>query len=232
MIVTETEWLECNEIERLIHFTKEANNQPWDRKARLFACACARQVWERTHAQGQEAVTVSERFADGLATAEELASCRHVGRFAWCKANMDWTVTLLNGLAVSSEDGFSAALYAAKHTPEALILPGTPSRKIAKAKTRRANRTSFMDIFGNPFCPCTISPAAFAWNGHLIVRLAQVAYEERHLPSGTLDNTRQAILADALEEAGCTDQQILDHLRSPGPHVRGCWPVDLCLGKS
>jgi hypothetical protein len=39
------------------------------------------------------------------------------------------------------------------------------------------------------------------------------------------------ILADALEEAGCTDQLILDHLRSPGPHVRGCWPVDLILAK-
>jgi hypothetical protein len=54
---------------------------------------------------------------------------------------------------------------------------------------------------------------------------------ERHLPSGTLDNSRLAILADALEEAGCTSEEILGHLRGPGPHVRGCWVVDLCLGK-
>jgi hypothetical protein len=40
-----------------------------------------------------------------------------------------------------------------------------------------------------------------------------------------------AILADALEEAGCTDAAILSHLRGPGPHVRGCWVVDLLLGK-
>ena len=71
-----------------------------------------------------------------------------------------------------------------------------------------------------------------AWNDAVVVRLAQSAYEERHLPAGTLDNGRLAVLADALEEAGCTDADILDHLRGPGPHVRGCWPVDLCLGKS
>jgi hypothetical protein len=65
-----------------------------------------------------------------------------------------------------------------------------------------------------------------------VVRLAQAAYEERHLPAGTLDDGRLAVLADALEEAGCTDTDIVGHLRGPGPHVRGCWPVDLCLGKS
>jgi hypothetical protein len=62
-------------------------------------------------------------------------------------------------------------------------------------------------------------------------RLAQAAYEDRHLPAGTLDDTRLLILADALEEAGCSDAAILGHLRGPGPHVRGCWVLDLILGK-
>jgi hypothetical protein len=88
------------------------------------------------------------------------------------------------------------------------------------------------DIFGNPFRAMTISPAMLAWNEGVVVRLAQVAYDERHMPEGTLDNGRLAILADGLEEAGCTDADILDHLRGPRPHVRGCWAVDLCLGKS
>jgi hypothetical protein len=87
-------------------------------------------------------------------------------------------------------------------------------------------------IFVNPFRPVTISPAVLTWNDAVVVRLAQAAYEERHLPAGTLDNSRLAVLADALEEAGCTSEDILDHLRGPGTHVRGCWPVDLCLGKS
>jgi hypothetical protein len=95
-----------------------------------------------------------------------------------------------------------------------------------------AARAFVADIFGNPFRPVVISPALLAWNDALVVRLAQAAYEERHLPEGTLDNTRLLILADALEEAGCTNADILGHLRGPGPHVRGCWVVDLCLGKS
>jgi hypothetical protein len=61
--------------------------------------------------------------------------------------------------------------------------------------------------------------------------LALAAYEDRSLPAGTLDPARLAILTDALEEAGCTNADILDHCRAPGPHVRGCWVVDLILGK-
>ena len=52
------------------------------------------------------------------------------------------------------------------------------------------------------------------------------------MPLGELDSDRFAVLSDALEEAGCDDTAILNHLRSPGPHVRGCWAVDLLTGRS
>jgi hypothetical protein len=64
-----------------------------------------------------------------------------------------------------------------------------------------------------------------------LVALAQAAYDQRELPAGTLDPTRLAVLADALEEAGCDQADLLSHLRDPGPHVRGCWVIDLLLGK-
>jgi hypothetical protein len=64
-----------------------------------------------------------------------------------------------------------------------------------------------------------------------VTALATAAYEERILPAGTFDPHRLAILADALEDTGCTNEQILGHLRGPGPHVRGCWVIDLILGK-
>jgi hypothetical protein len=51
------------------------------------------------------------------------------------------------------------------------------------------------------------------------------------LPAGTLDSARLAVLTDALEEAGCDNADLLAHLHSNGPHVRGCWVVDLILGK-
>jgi len=59
----------------------------------------------------------------------------------------------------------------------------------------------------------------------------EAAYHDRSLPAGTLDRDRLAVLADALEDAGCSHAEMLTHLRGVGPHVRGCWVVDLLLGK-
>jgi hypothetical protein len=84
------------------------------------------------------------------------------------------------------------------------------------------------DLSGNPFRLVSIQPA---WLTPTVLSLASVAYEERHLPSGELDTSRLAVLADALEDAGCTNADVLGHLRSSGPHVRGCWALDLLLRK-
>jgi hypothetical protein len=74
----------------------------------------------------------------------------------------------------------------------------------------------------------TIDPA---WQTPTLLDLAQASYDNRDLPAGTLHPDRLAVLADALEDAGCTDADILDHCRRPAVHVRGCWVVDLLLGK-
>src|SRR5262249_24287962 len=100
------------------------------------------------------------------------------------------------------------------------------SEKTAQAGLRR-------DIIGPlPFREVHIVPRWLAWNDGTVRRLAAAIYEERALPSGTLDTVRLAVLADALEESGCTDAELLAHLRSPGPHVRGCLALDTVLGKS
>ena len=78
------------------------------------------------------------------------------------------------------------------------------------------------DIFGNPFRPVSFAPA---WRTDTAVSLARQMYESR-------DFSAMPILADALQDAGCTDEEVLGHCRGPGPHVRGCWVVDLLLGKS
>jgi hypothetical protein len=96
-----------------------------------------------------------------------------------------------------------------------------------------AQQAILRDLFGPlPFRPVTIEPAWIAWNHGTLRRLAQALYHERSLPEGTLNNGRLAVLADALEEADCADADLLGHLRGPGPHVRGCWCVDLLLRKS
>lgn len=84
-------------------------------------------------------------------------------------------------------------------------------------------------IFGNPFRSGSFDRA---WLTADVASLAQAAYEHRTLPEGSLDTQRLLVLADALEETGCTDEDILSHLREwGGVHVRGCWVLDLLLGK-
>lgn len=77
------------------------------------------------------------------------------------------------------------------------------------------------EIFGNPFRPVTLDPSSLT---PTVVQLAQTIYNDR-----TFD--RLPTLADALVQAGCDNDELLGHCRGPGPHVRGCWVVDLVLGK-
>jgi len=92
------------------------------------------------------------------------------------------------------------------------------SRQRSESKARHW----FLDcIFGNPFRPVTLNPA---WRTATVIALAEAIYADRAFD-------RLPILADALEEAGCTSAEVLNHCRQPGEHVRGCWAVDLVLGK-
>jgi hypothetical protein len=76
-----------------------------------------------------------------------------------------------------------------------------------------------------------LPPAVLDWNDRTVPRLAEATYEQRQLPEGTLDNVRLAILADALLDAGCENEALIQHCRSAGPHVLGCWAIDLVLGR-
>jgi hypothetical protein len=76
------------------------------------------------------------------------------------------------------------------------------------------------------------APALLAWHDRTVIRLATAVYEDRVLPAGTFRQDRLAVLADALEDAGSSDAELLAHLRGPGPHYRGCHVVDLLLNRS
>jgi hypothetical protein len=80
------------------------------------------------------------------------------------------------------------------------------------------------DIFGNPFHSPALDPSWLSWNNGTVAKLARAIFDERAFD-------RLPILADALEDAGCHDTGILAHCRGTGEHVRGCWAVDLLLGK-
>jgi hypothetical protein len=235
----EQEWLACSDPGRLVN---SPVSQKIDRKLRLFACACCRQVWDAL-AGGQEVVLVAERFADGLALLEEL---EEAGLPPSHPIPADTFGHLANGLnyltdpdAINAAYGTADSLatwaelreqqrtrgqHQAGHGPEEVRAAG----ERAGQAVRRGQCVLLRDILGNPFHPVEVDPA---WLTPAAQALAHAAYEERELPQGTLDPARLAVLADALEEVGCRDQQVLQHLRGPGPHVRGCFVVDLLLGK-
>ena len=97
-------------------------------------------------------------------------------------------------------------------------------QEVGKAE-RLAQADLVRDLFGPlPFRPVSVNRAWLAWDGGTVAKLAAATYEERAFD-------RLPILADALEEAGCADAELLGHLRGPGPHVRGCWVLDLLLGQ-
>ena len=94
----------------------------------------------------------------------------------------------------------------------------------ATAAEATAQTELIRDIVGNPFRPVRLKPEWLAWNDETAPKIAQAIYEERAFD-------RLPILADALEDAGCDNADLLAHCREPGEHVRGCWVIDLLLGK-
>jgi hypothetical protein len=99
------------------------------------------------------------------------------------------------------------------------------AREPAEARARANECDLIRDLFGNPFRPApALAPSVLAWDGGTVVKVAAAVYDERAFD-------RLPVVADALEDAGCTDAELLGHCRGGGEHVRGCWVVDLVLAK-
>jgi hypothetical protein len=237
-IKTEKGWLSSTTPHSLLLTLKGKRMR---RQRRLVAVAlCRRLLEEMIDPESRRAVEVAERYADGLPDADEVEAaypdaCRAASRrMEACQSAAEgdsaraWSVWRL---------AYAAQLTCAPHGLSELA--GQLLKRAIRLGTeyeeqeRKAQCTRIRDIFGNPFRPRPVIPSAWlSWNGGLIPKLAQTIYDERELPAGTLDSSRLAILADALEEAGCVNADILGHCRWPDEHVRGCWLIDLLLGKT
>ena len=219
--MTGAEWLACTDPQPMLEYLR---GKASERKLRLFACAFGRAVRDSQHQLGPSTVAVAERYADGLASDQDLAS--EGRRWASSPEEMGPVAPSAYAGAWGAVDSLTRYERLWRHDPVSYsCIP-------ADAVLRRS-ALLLRDIFGNPFRPSPPLPAAIlVWNDGTICRLAEGIYEERQMPGGTLDTARLAVLADALEEAGCADADLLAHLRSGGGHLRGCWAVDLLLGKS
>jgi hypothetical protein len=216
--MTEAEWLVCEDTAAMLAHLTGATS---DRKRRLFSCGCCRRFWSFLADEGSRpAIEVAEQFADGNVDLSVLLEVHSAARKAYERvyyhgpAESDYTIS-----------------QAVKHLTETTADPAYLVVNSVFWHYHKMNSVGsglLRDVFGNPFRLPTIESA---WRTPLVVALAHAAYEMPTLPSGEIDRDRLLVLSDALEEVGCTDVAILSHLRSPGPHVRGCWALDLILGK-
>jgi hypothetical protein len=216
--------LNCTDPTPLLDFVRgKASN----RKLRLFAIACC----HRLHHVMDDAVIrrrlqVAEQHAEGQATDAKLMA---VWTDRW---NSDTSVdtegwravayaVLLNAVDAAEGSRF-AAMSAASNVPHLLPdLTTNPAWHVAVNEERLAQSKIGRDIFGNPFRKVQFLRD---WLTSTVIAVANSIYDERSFD-------RLPILANALQDAGCDNADILNHCRGEAPHVRGCWVVDLLLGK-
>jgi len=233
--VTETEWLACTDPAKMmghLHANEENRSSGRGRKRHLFGCACGRRVVRLMSERGRNWLNLGERYADGLLDREQLVQLVmqeidpvHGPNFDNRADMAAWWALGPDGIGDSAVAGIAAGEIENEARRQGAVY------RTAVAAERKDQAAVLRDIFGNPFRPLAVDPSWLSWNDAVVVRLAQAAYEDRHMPEGTLDNGVLKILADAVAEAGCTDLDILNHCRQLGEHVRGCWVVDLILGK-
>jgi hypothetical protein len=237
--MTETEWRVCDDPSPMI--TWVFDNRFHRRKLRLFACACCRRIESLlTDARSRRAVEMAEMVADASGLRDELDSAhsaadrvveelpawhhRKAARGAELCA-MRWPGgtpghTWLSPAA--QKDHIRVSVEGTAHAAAQAMAFASGVQQEAYLSERQAQASLIRDIFGNPYRE---SMADRDWLTSTVLNLAQAIYNDRVFD-------RLPILADALEDAGCTNRDILNHCHQPGEHVRGCWVVDLLLGKS
>lgn len=207
-----------------------------DRKLRLFAVACCREYWDRLKNKHKKAVEVAEKYADGLCSVEELReqhrkmeSANSTGLF-FALEELTYNRRILLSDCTRSIASDMTGLYwirnwiteeaAARHSEE------NERTEAAFVRARRKQSLIIKDIYRHPLAASeTADPQWLQWNDKTVLHLAESMYDTREF-------LYMPILADALEESGCVDQEILEHCRKPQEHWKGCWVVDLLLGKS
>lgn len=220
--MTEAEWNGCTDSFSMLRVLTSTRKDS-DRKLRLFACACARDLLAHNPDENGPAwFDGKEGFEAAILRAEAAADGKGPPLPSY-SITTNW---------VEHPSATRAAYVVFGADPDIGILLREPAEA---AKDFLVEPGLWLrDIFGPLlFRPVRTDPAWLSWDGGTVRKLAEAAYAERSLPAGTLDAARLVVLADALEEAGCDNEEMLCHLRQQGvSHYRGCWVIDLLLNKS
>jgi hypothetical protein len=231
--MTEEQWWNCRDPFRLLECLRTTRQvtkgKAGRRKLRLFGCACCRRALTLCDELEDFPAYLehAERVAEGSARPLDLEYVkRRLPEASW------WLRPASRPLweaawSFSEPNAYEFATRMASLVARA-IAEGNISRQPSEPESDR-QVAILRDIFTSP-SRLNVA-AASSWQTETVRNIARSAYRSRKLPEGTLDEATLAVLADALEEAGCANAEILEHCRGPGPHVRGCWVVDLLLAK-
>jgi hypothetical protein len=200
-----------------------------DRKAQLFAAACCRRVWHlMTDPRHRAAVVAAEHFADGVLTEAMFESALRPVVALWRvipdATRVEWEVRHYMTGATRHLGYKRCAAYAASYVGRGAARTAGTRESAGWVAARDAEGLAQLALVQDLVGPASRPAADPSWLTSIVLALAGQMYELR-------DFSVMPILADALEEAGCDDVDVLGHCRSSGPHVRGCWVVDLVLGK-
>jgi hypothetical protein len=213
--MTEKEWLAGNCLDALLKYVQKSKRRgPSRRKLALFSCGCARRLSPQLNAvlHLAKGLDLAEQSADGLLKEKQIRQYRRSLRTR--PYGDPRAATVISWCLRLPEDQLSSPEYAARSAAVCARREVGQAEEIVQCELLR-------DIVGNPFRPVAFDPR---WRTADTVGLARGIYEDRAFD-------RLPLLADALMDAGCADEQVLGHCRSDGPHVRGCWVVDLVLSK-
>jgi hypothetical protein len=217
----EEEWLACVHPMPMLEFVV---GRVSDRKLRLFACACCRlpAVSRLLRSeQSQAVIRAAEWASDREGSWEHVILSASAAPRGWVSGG-PWRSPNPVRLPPSSQAERAVLSLAAEDAWEGAYGVVRQGGNLLGSRPCGLLR----DVVGPlPFRAVRIPSAWLAWNDATVPRIAQDIYDERAF-------YRLPVLADALEDAGCTDRDILGHLRGTGPHVRGCWALDLVLEKT
>jgi hypothetical protein len=221
--MTETEWLAATDPVPMVEFVRSSSS---DRKFRLLACAFARHYW-LPDVFTRALVKLSERYADGQRSLPALRAARKTVPFLAHRSRIR-APRPQDTAAIRAEAEAAAVAYCTGVT-EGWRAASTALRHLRGSEHLGYSGSDFVpyvhDVIGNPHRARWLDPKLLEWNDGVVAKVAENIYQHRSF-------RRLPILADALEDAGCTDAELLGHLRGPGPHARGCWALDLVLSKS
>jgi hypothetical protein len=219
--MTEGDWLSGTDPREMLDFLRGKMSE---RRMRLFAVQCCIQNSDllQDH-RFQAAIRFADHYADGAGSESDRLAIESAAFDAQFDNDFDdrYEQSLMPAAVVARPFTHEFAAACSYELVGAVASYGEMAFDGLDAELLAEQSDFIRDIFGNPFRPVALTPG---WRTSTAVSLAQAIYHAR-----TFD--RMLVLADALEDAGCDNADILAHCRGDGPHVRGCWVVDLVLGK-